>query len=124
MKIITPDFTNFSDFFDEAAICRYGAGDYIFHDGDKGECMYVVMEGQLQVEAGGRQLFIMEKGDVLGEMAVIDNSSRSADVKALTDCRLAAIDEYAFRFLIEKVPDFALDLLRVLAIRLRAMNTI
>jgi len=123
MKIITPDFTKFSDFFDDAAIYQYGAGDYIFHDGDDGTCMYVVMEGQLQVEAGGRQLFIMEKGDVIGEMAVIDNSARSADVKALTDCRLAAIDDYAFRFLIEKVPDFSHDLLRVLAIRLRAMNT-
>ena len=124
MKIITPDFTSYSDFFDETAIYRYKAGDHIFHSGDAGDCMYVIMEGQVQVEAGGRRQVIMEKGDVLGEMAVIDNAARSADAKAVTDCRLAAIDDYAFRFLIEKVPDFSHDLLRVLAIRLRAMNTI
>ena len=124
MKIITPDFTKYSDFFDKAAIYKYKAGDYVFRTGDVGDSMYVVMEGQVQVEAGERQLFIMEKGDAFGEMAVIDNAARSADVKAVTDCRLAAIDEYAFRFLIEKVPDFSLDLLRMLATRLRAMNTI
>ncbi len=55
-------------------------------------------------------------------MALIDSSKRSANVEALTDCCLASIDAYAFRFLIEKVPDFTFDLLRIMANRLRAMN--
>jgi len=122
MKFISPDFTKYSDYYDEAAIYRYGAGDYVFRTGETGDSMFVVMEGSLQVEAGGRELFVLEKGDVFGDMAVIDKSPRSADVKAITECRLASIDAYAFRFLIEKIPDFSFDLLRVLANRLRTMN--
>lgn len=124
MEIIKPDFSKYSDFFDREAFHNYKPGEFIFHEEEKGNCMYVIMDGTVQVSSGGKNLSVMEKGDIFGDMALIDNSRRSADVAALTDCCIASIDAYAFRFLIEKVPDFTFDLLQIMAIRLRSMNVI
>ncbi len=122
MKLITPDFSRYSDFFDQNAMRDFKKGELIFREGDVGDCMYVVMDGKVQISSGGKKLSVMEKGDIFGDMALIDSSKRSANIEALTNCRLASIDSYAFRFLIEKVPDFTFDLLRIMANRLRAMN--
>ncbi len=124
MNITSPDFTKYSDFYDKASIYDYRPGDYIFHEGDDGDCMYVVLEGKVQITSGRKKLSVLEKGDIFGDMALIDNSSRSANVTAITDCRIASIDAYAFRFLIQKVPDFALDMLMIMANRIRVMNII
>ena len=56
---------------------------------------------------------------MLGEMALIDNSPRSATVKAKTDCTLAVINQKRFMTLIQQTPYFAIQVMSVLADRLR-----
>lgn len=124
MENSKPDFSTYSDYFDQDAFHNYKPGEFIFREQEEGDCMYVIMEGTVQVSSGGKNLSVMEKGDIFGDMALIDNSRRSADVTALTECCIASLDAYAFRFLIEKIPDFTFDLLRIMAIRLRSMNVI
>ena len=59
----------------------------IFHDGDAGEEMYIVLEGRVMISkyipgAGEEALAFLERGDYFGEMGLIDNKPRSADAKA------------------------------------------
>jgi len=59
---------------------------------------------------------------IFGEMALIDDSPRSATVVALTDVTVAPIKEEQFLFLVKHMPMFALKVMRVLAKRLRHQN--
>jgi CRP-like cAMP-binding protein len=56
-------------------------------------------------------------------MALIDRSPRSADAVAKTDCTLAVVTQRRFTFLVQETPFFAVDIMRVLAERLRRYAT-
>ena len=58
-------------------------------------------------------------GGIFGELALIDSSPRSAAAVAHTDCRLAVIGERRFIFLVQQTPYFALEVMSVMAQRLR-----
>jgi CRP/FNR family transcriptional regulator, cyclic AMP receptor protein len=122
VDLLSPDFLKYTTFFDENSVLRYKAGEFIFHRGDQGKSMYVVLEGKVRIVIGKKTLSVIHEGDIFGDMALIDNAARSANARALTDCAVVAIDAYAFRFLVEKHPEFALDMLRVMANRIRVMN--
>lgn len=66
---------------------RYPGGTFLFHEGDDGHEMYVVLEGQVMISkfipGGGEEaLAILDRGDFFGEMSLIDGEPRSADAKA------------------------------------------
>jgi len=75
-------------------------GDFLFREGDKGEKMYVVLEGEMDIVLGDFVLETTGPGALVGEMAMIDNSPRTASAVAKTSCRLAEIDRRRFHFLI------------------------
>jgi CRP-like cAMP-binding protein len=97
----------------------YRAGEAIFRAGDKGDNMYVVVEGEVRISAGGRELELLGPGGVFGEIALIDSGPRSADAVAVTDCRVVPVDEAWFKFLVQQTPFFSLQIMRVMADRLR-----
>lgn len=97
----------------------YSAGTTIFREGAPGDYMYIVIEGEVDIIARGQVIRTVGKGDLVGEMALIDDSPRSADVVAKTDCLLAPVDERRFLFLVHETPMFALQVMSVLAERLR-----
>jgi CRP-like cAMP-binding protein len=98
----------------------YAAGATIFRAGDVGEYLYIVIEGEVDIEApSGQFMRTLQAGDIFGEMALIDDSPRSADAVARTDCVLAPVDERRFLFLIHETPMFALHVMSVMAQRLR-----
>jgi CRP-like cAMP-binding protein len=81
-------------------ICRtrqYPAGTYVFHEGDKGTSLFVLVAGALEIrsKAGGeeRVLARMSPGDCFGEMAIIDAEPRSADAMAASDCTAIEVNE-------------------------------
>ena len=99
------------------------AGETIFAAGDAGNGrMYVVLEGTVEIRLGNRTLDTIEAGGFFGEMALIDESPRSASAIAQTRCRLAVVDEKQFLFMVQQTPFFSLHLMRILAERLRAVN--
>ncbi len=66
---------------------KFGPGEYIFHEGDAGKTLYVVLDGQVMISkeivgAGEEALAFLGRGDYFGEMALIDQQPRSADAKA------------------------------------------
>lgn len=97
----------------------YRAGEAIFRAGDQGDNMYVVAEGQVRISANGKELDVLGPGGVFGEIALIDNGPRSADAVAATDCRVVPIDANRFKFLVQQTPFFSLQIMRVMADRLR-----
>jgi CRP/FNR family cyclic AMP-dependent transcriptional regulator len=95
------------------------AGKAVFEAGQTGVEMYIVTAGKVELRADGLLLETLEPGGVFGEMALVDDQPRSATAMALTDCELVPIDEKRFEFLLGRMPFFALEVMRVMARRLR-----
>jgi CRP-like cAMP-binding protein len=100
---------------------NFAAGDPIFKEGDAPEgLMYVVQSGEVTISVRGETLETIGPGSPLGELGLVDHSPRSATAVAHTDCVLVPVDEKQFNFLVQQTPGFALQIMRILAQRLRA----
>ncbi len=97
-------------------------GDVIFKEGDSGELAYAVKEGEVDIMLGERVIEHVLPGGIFGEMALIDHKTRSASVVAATDCQLVPITKQRFMFLIQQTPYFALDVMSMMAERLRHLD--
>jgi len=96
----------------------------IYEDGSIGDYMYIIQEGQVKVtkmSEDGREkiLEILGAGDFHGEMALLDRAPRSASVKTTTPCVLLALSRQDFLGLLKQNHEVTLELIRVLARRLR-----
>ena len=100
----------------------FAKGDTIFKEGDHGDEFFVVVSGEVEIRSGSRGLETLGPKGIVGEMALIDDSPRSATVIALTAVTVAPIKEMQFLFVVKHMPTFALKVMRVLANRLRLQN--
>lgn len=100
----------------------YKAGETVFNEGDDGYVMYVVLEGSVKLSVTGRSVEKVGKGGVFGEMALIDSAPRSASATAVTDCTLVSVTAERFKTLVQETPGFALEIMRIMASRLRSMD--
>ena len=106
-------------FKDSEDLFEFPAEATIFSEGIEGNCMYVVIEGEVYISLHDRVLATALPGEIVGEMALINSDIRSATVIAKTDCLLAQIDQSSFESLIEHVPEFTRHVMGVLARRLQ-----
>jgi CRP-like cAMP-binding protein len=97
----------------------FAAGEVIFSKGEPAHQMYVVLQGEVDVQRDGRHLVSLGAGSLLGEMALVGDHIRSASAVAKTACRLAIVSERRFVFLVQETPFFALHVMRTMADRLR-----
>jgi CRP/FNR family cyclic AMP-dependent transcriptional regulator len=111
-------------FRQDANALNLGPGEYLFREGDAGDKMFVVLEGNMEITLGDFVLETAGPGALVGEMALIDSSPRTASVVAKTPCRLAQIDQRRFHFLVQQTPYFATHVMKTLADRLRHMNSV
>jgi CRP/FNR family transcriptional regulator, cyclic AMP receptor protein len=88
-------------------------------EGDRGIGFFLIVEGTARVVVGGRTRRRLGPGDFFGEIALLDEGPRSADVVAETPVRLIGLTAWAFRQLVAQNPSIAQKLLRVMAERLR-----
>ena len=100
----------------------FTSGQTIFQEGEPGDRLYIVAEGQVDIIADGQLLETVQPGGILGELALIDDKPRSATAIARTDCVLAPVSRQHFLTLVERTPLFALQVMRVMAERLRRAN--
>jgi hypothetical protein len=100
----------------------YKQGDVIFREGELGSEMYIVRKGNVELRVGERVLDTLEEDELFGEMALVDGQPRSATAVAATECELVPIDQRRFLFLVQQTPLFALQLMSLLAFRLRRMD--
>jgi CRP-like cAMP-binding protein len=96
------------------------AGVSLFRRGDATNgFMYVLIKGQAEIRVGDEVVDLARVGAILGEMALVDKGPRSATVVATTDAEFAEIDRERFEFLIAETPGFAIEVMRLMASRLR-----
>ena len=98
------------------------AGEIIFAMGETGRVMYVMRAGQAQIRIGDMVLDTVGKGNIIGEMALLDDDVRSASAFALSDCEMVPIDKRRLLDLVRQEPLVAIEMTKVLVHRLRAMN--
>jgi CRP/FNR family transcriptional regulator, cyclic AMP receptor protein len=103
----------------EPDVRTFAAGEIIFAEGEAGECMFAVLEGEVDIKKMGMVLETVGPKGVFGEMALIDQEPRSAWAIAKTDCRVAAVGQKRFTLLVQQTPYFALQVMHILADRLR-----
>ena len=100
---------------------------HIFQEGDPGDVMYVVQDGIVDICKQGAngpiQLTSVGKGEIFGEIALVDKSPRTASATAgQQGAKVLAIDNAHFVYLVSQQPAFALIVLEVMASRLRSTN--
>jgi CRP/FNR family cyclic AMP-dependent transcriptional regulator len=110
-------------FRNETEAQSYPAGHTVFSKGDPGDAMYVVLEGEVELRINESVAETLGPGEPFGEMALIDRSPRMATVIAKTPCKLVSIPEKRFLFMVHQTPYFSLQIMRIMAERLRKMDT-
>ena len=104
----------------------YQHGEVIFRKGDAADCMFVIQEGQVEVleEFEGQEvrLAVSGVGEVIGEMAIFEQQTRSATVRALGKARVLTVDEKTFLRYVHQDPSLAYRLLKMLSSRVRRSN--
>lgn len=103
-----------------ARMRRYGPGTSIVRTGDAGSAFFVLLDGTARVVTSKGRARRLGSGDFFGEMALLDDSPRSADVVADGEVLTMTISRNAFGKLLRSEPALAHELLRTLAARLRA----
>jgi flavin-dependent dehydrogenase len=104
----------------------YHVGEIIVHQGEIGECMYVIQAGRAEViqsnEGQEVRLAVLSEGDIFGEMAIFQKERRSATVRALTDVRVLTIDKRIFLRRVHEDPSFVFAILQRMSQRIRDLN--
>jgi CRP/FNR family cyclic AMP-dependent transcriptional regulator len=94
-------------------------GTHLVREGEEGDALFVILEGEAVVQTDGRELARVGAGDYFGELAILDGEPRAADVVAATDVTIAVLGIRMFRTLVRELPDLAEQLLAGLAGELR-----
>ncbi len=114
-----------------AAEESHATGTRIFQYGDPGDKLFIILDGKVRISRevsgmGEEALAVLGPGEVFGEMALLDESPRSADARAHERCRLLVIQKEAFDDLLFLHKDLAYEVLwacvRMLSARLRETN--
>ena len=112
----------FELFANNPDIVRVPAGQPLFSEGEEGHRLFVLTTGNAEIIVNHRVVETIQHGNIVGEMGLVSPGPRSASVVALSDCEFVAVDEKRFQYLVQQTPFFAMQVMRVLAERLRAAN--
>ncbi|MEP7373422.1 MAG: cyclic nucleotide-binding domain-containing protein [Chitinophagaceae bacterium] len=101
---------------------EYEQGILIFKEGEIGDCMYIIHQGEVNIHKGGTTLAILKEKEVFGELSLLDAEVRSASATTHADCVLFRIEQEPFYELIDNRPEVARGFIKILCQRLRAQN--
>lgn len=106
-------------FENDPNVVSYSQGQRIFVAGDPGDVMFVVIDGEVELDLNGTRLEVVGHGGFFGEMALLDHKPRSATAIARTDVRVVPVDQRRFLYLIQNTPFFAIEVMTTMSDRLR-----
>ena len=112
------------DALQHATTVRFDAGKSIMREGEAGVSMYVVMQGLVGIFIRDNEVEAVNAGGTFGEMALVDQSPRTASAIAQTDCVLLSVNRNALIALVKSQPAIGVAMLRSIADRLRHMNSL
>ncbi len=98
---------------------RLDPGQVIFREGEPGHEMFIVRTGTVELKVRDATVETVGQGGVFGEMALVDPAPRSATALAGPGCSLVLVEERSFNDLLHRVPGLGLEIMRVMARRLR-----
>jgi CRP/FNR family transcriptional regulator, cyclic AMP receptor protein len=103
-------------------------GTTLFQEGEPGDSLYIVLEGKVKLgrrSSDGREnlVAVMGPADQFGELSLFDPGPRTATAVVVTDARLARLPKQALQTWVQERPQIAIQLLHVIARRLRRTNT-
>ena len=103
----------------------YQDGEAIVRQGEVGDCMYVIQEGQVEVvvEKDGEEvhLMVLDTGELFGEMAIVEREVRMATVRALGPTRVLTVDQKNFLRRIHEDPSLAWRVVQTMSRRIREL---
>jgi CRP-like cAMP-binding protein len=97
----------------------YKAGDTIVDDGTMGVGFYLILDGKAEVRKKEKVLASLQKGQFFGEMSLIDEQPRSADVVAVAPTKCWALSSWAFSSIVKTNPEITMMMLKEMVKRLR-----
>lgn len=104
----------------------YENGESILRQGEVGDCMYVIQEGEVEVvlEKDGQEtrLAVRRAGDFVGEMALFERAVRLAHVRALGRARVLTVDKKNFLRRIHEDPSLAFRMVQTMSRRIRELS--
>lgn len=109
-------------FSNATRVTSFPAGSVLFCAGDAADVMYVVKTGQVELHVGGNVVETVGPEGMFGEMVMLDSERRSTSAVTRTDSELVVLDEKQFMLMERQTPFFAIEVMRVIAARLRAMD--
>ena len=105
---------------------EYKTGEVIFRQGDTGNCMFVIQDGEVEAiaEANGKEYLLRTMGpnDFFGEMALFEKETRTATVRATQPTRLLSIDKKNFLGGIHEDPSLAFRVVKTMSHRIRDLT--
>ena len=106
---------------DEAPL-KMDPGQVVFSAGERGREMFIVRTGTVDLKIDDTVIETVGQGGVFGELALVDPAPRSATAIAGPGCTLVMVEERSFNDLLRRVPGLGLEIMRVMARRLRRAN--
>ncbi len=100
------------------------AGQVIFEKGGIADHMYAIIEGEVEISIGSKLFDTTSAGGIVGEMALISSSPRSATAIAKTECKLVPVDQKRFTFLVQQTPNFAINVMKIMVERIRKLDAL
>lgn len=115
------------DLVDQATLRAYRANTVVMQKGDEASALYVLLSGRVKVfsaDDNGKEIVLNElgPGDYLGELALIEDSTRSASVMTVAPSRFLVIPKASFQAFVISRPSVALHLIGALAARVRKLT--
>ena len=107
-------------------LCTYPSGHILCHQGAYEDIFYVVADGssivtqKMSADEGERVLRVMGKGDLVGEMALIQHTPRTATVRTTSECTVLEMGKKDFETILSRSPHMAIDIIRITLDRIRA----
>ena len=111
----------------EAALGRfYADGEIVARQGDDGDCMFVVQDGEVEIvaENDGAEIVLRSAGrnEILGEMAIFEHQPRSATIRARGKVRILTLDKRNFLRRINEDPSLAFRMIETMSHRVRDLS--
>ena len=104
----------------------YEDGEVIIRQGDEGDCMFVVQDGEVEIfaERDGKEvpLRVLGPGEFLGEMSLFEREVRSATARARGKARLLTVDRKGFLRRIHEDPSLAFRVVETMSRRIRDLS--
>ncbi len=131
--LTVPFFTNLkeeemSQLANQLVLRYFNDGQVIFHHGDPGGLLYIISKGKVKIthstpEGQEAMLAILGEGDFFGELALLDDSPRSATAEALEPTETLTLHRSDFRRFLKDNPAFAMHVLQTMARHIRRLNS-